>query len=78
MPAATPPIGCGERYHTRAEQQSDRAMEFLLKTLDPDEYGEGHAALLQAVMRYLDMSKLSNEQIERLRVGDDPIAVLLG
>ncbi len=28
------------RYHQRAEQQSDRAMEFLLKTLDPDEYRE--------------------------------------
>jgi len=66
------------RYHQRAEQQSDRAMEFLLKTLDPDEYGDGHAALLQGLMQYLDLSKLSNEQIERLRAGDDPIAVLLG
>jgi very-short-patch-repair endonuclease len=27
-------------YHRRAEQQSDRAMEYLLRTLDPEEYGE--------------------------------------
>jgi very-short-patch-repair endonuclease len=66
------------RYHARAKQQSDRAMEFLLKTLDPDEYGDANAALLQALMQYLDISKLSNEQIDRLTAGDDPIRVLLG
>jgi very-short-patch-repair endonuclease len=66
------------RYHTRAEQQSDRAMEFLLKSLDPDEYGDGNAALLQGLMQYLDLSKLTNEQIDRLTAGDDPIRVLLG
>jgi very-short-patch-repair endonuclease len=66
------------RYHTRAEQQSDRAMEFLLKSLDPDEYGDANAALLQGLMQYLDLSKLTNEQIDRLTAGDDPIRVLLG
>lgn len=66
------------RYQKRAVEQSDRAMEFLLKTLDPDEYSDDRATLLQGLMQYLDMSKLTNEQIERLAAGDDPIAVLLG
>jgi very-short-patch-repair endonuclease len=66
------------RYHTRAEQQSDRAMEFLLKNLDPEEYGDSMAAIIQAVLQYLDMSKLSNEQIDRLAAGEDPLRVLLG
>lgn len=66
------------RYHIRAEQQSDRAMEFLLKTLDPDEYGDTMSAVIQAILQYLDTSKLTNEQIDRLTAGDDPIRVLLG
>jgi very-short-patch-repair endonuclease len=66
------------RYHNRAEQQSDRAMEFLLKNMDPEEYGDSMAAIIQAILQYLDMSKLSNEQIDRLAAGEDPLRVLLG
>lgn len=64
------------RYHDRAEKQSDQAMLTLLKNLDPDEYGD--KAQLKAIVQYLDLSKLSEEQLERLANGDDPIRVLIG
>lgn len=64
-------------YQGRAKLQSDRAMEFLLKALDPEEYSDAMATVLQALLQYVDMAKLSNEQIDRLAAGDDPIRVLL-
>jgi very-short-patch-repair endonuclease len=63
-------------YRKRALQQSDRAMEFFIRSRDPDQYGE--RAHLQAIVQYLDLAKLTNEQIERLANGDDPIQILLG
>lgn len=63
-------------YRTRAFQQSDRAMEFFLKSRDPDAFGD--RAQLQAIVQYLDLTRLDEEQLQRLANGDDPIRVLIG
>jgi very-short-patch-repair endonuclease len=63
-------------YRTRALQQSDRAMEFFIKSRDPDSYGE--RAQVQALVQYLDLTRLDEEQLQRLANGDDPIRVLIG
>lgn len=63
-------------YRRRALQQSDRAMEFFIKSRDPETYGE--SAQIELVLKYLDMSKLTNEQIDRLAAGEDPFEVLFG
>jgi very-short-patch-repair endonuclease len=63
-------------YKRRALQQSDRAMEFFIKSRDSETYGD--RAQLQAIVQYLDLTKLNEEQLERLANGDDPIRVLIG
>ncbi len=64
------------RYRERALQQSDRAMEFFIKSRDPETFGQ--PGQLDLVLKYLDLSRLSNEQIDRLAGGEDPLNVLLG
>jgi very-short-patch-repair endonuclease len=64
-------------YRRRALQQSDRAMEFFIKSRDPEGYAEP-AGSLDVVLKYLDLSRLSNEQLDRIAAGDDPLQVLLG
>lgn len=64
------------KYRERALQQSDRAMEFFIKSRDPETFGQ--PGQLDLVLKYLDLSRLSNEQIERLAGGEDPLNVLLG
>lgn len=63
-------------YRRRAIQQSDRAMEFFIKSRDPETFGQ--PGQLDLVLKYLDLSRLSNEQLDRLAVGEDPLSVILG
>lgn len=60
------------RYRRRGFEQSDRAMEYFIARNAPDE-SQNVAALL---LRYLDTSRLTNEQIDQLAAGVDPIRVL--
>ena len=63
-------------YHRRADQQSDRAMEYMLRQLDPDE--AGGPSLIALLIPYLDLTKLNDQQVEQLATGADPIAVIFG
>lgn len=62
-------------YFRRAEQQSDRAMEYMLRLLDPDEASGPN--LIALLLPYLDLSKLSDGQIEQLSAGGDPVGIIL-
>lgn len=63
-------------YRRRALQQSDRAMEFFITSRDRETFGQ--SGQIELVLKYLDLSRLSNEQLDRLAVGDDPLNVILG
>ncbi len=67
-------------YFSRALEQSDRALEFLLKANRREKYGDKIQldALLKVLFEKIDYSTLSAAQIEALANGDDPISVLLG
>lgn len=57
-----------------------QALTYLVDRLmgRPGVEGGEAEALLTALLRHVDPSTLSNEQIEQLAAGADPIAVLLG
>ena len=62
-------------YRRRAIQQSDRAMEFFITSRDRETYGQaGHLGI---VLKYLDLSRLTNEQLDRIAGGEDPLSVLV-
>jgi hypothetical protein len=67
-------------YWQRAVEQSDRALEFLLRANRREKYGD--KIQLDAVMKLLfeqiDYSTLSAAQIEALANGDNSLTVLLG
>lgn len=63
-------------YARRAIEQSDRAMEFLLKANRRDKYGD--RLQIDAIAKHLDIATLSTAQLERLAAGDDLVSVLLG
>jgi very-short-patch-repair endonuclease len=67
-------------YFTRAVEQSDRALEFLLKANRREKYGDKIQldAILKVLIEKLDFSTLSAAQIEALANGADPFTVLLG
>lgn len=65
-------------YRQRATEQSDRAMEFFIKSRDPETYGAPAGSPIELLLKYIDLTRLSNEQIDRLAAGEDPIAVILG
>jgi very-short-patch-repair endonuclease len=63
-------------YRKRAMEQSDRAMEYMIRQIDPDDAdARGPLALL---LPYVDLSRLSDSQIAQLSAGEDPIKVILG
>lgn len=64
-------------YARRAEQQSDRAMEYMLRLLDPEEAAP-QAPLLALLLPYLDLTKLTDAQIDQLASGGDALTILLG
>lgn len=61
-------------YRRRALQQSDRAMEFFIKSRDPETFGQ--PGQLDLVLKYLDLTRLTNEQLDRIAGGEDPLSVL--
>jgi very-short-patch-repair endonuclease len=61
-------------YRKRGIQQSDRAMEFFIKSRDPETFGQ--PGQLDLVLKYLDLSRLTNEQLDRIAGGEDPLSVL--
>lgn len=63
-------------YFDRAYKQSDRAMEYMLRLLDPDDAGGPN--LVALLLPYLDLTKLTDGQIEQLSAGGDPVAIILG
>jgi very-short-patch-repair endonuclease len=63
-------------YRRRGIQQSDRAMEFFIKSRDPEAFGQ--PGQLDAILKLVDLSRLSNEQLDRLAAGEDPLSILLG
>lgn len=67
-------------YFGRALEQSDRALEFLLRANRRKKYGDKVEidALLKVLFEKIDYTALSAAQIEALANGDDPITVLLG
>lgn len=67
-------------YFSRALEQSDRALEFLLRANRREKYGDKIQldALLKVLFEKIDYTALSAAQIEALANGDDPITVLLG
>lgn len=63
-------------YKRRGFQQSDRAMEFFIKSRDPETFGE-RTGTIDLVLKYLDLTRLSDHQVEQLAAGLDPVRVLL-
>jgi hypothetical protein len=60
----------------RALTISDTAAIFLLKARRPDKYRE--TAKVDGILKHIDLSKLTDAQLERLANGDDPLKVLIG
>lgn len=54
---------------------SDTLLIFLLKAARPTKYRE---RVQLDIARHLDLTKLSDEQLEQLAAGEDPLRVILG
>jgi very-short-patch-repair endonuclease len=63
-------------YARRAMEQSDRAMEFLLKANRREKYGD--RLQIDDIAKHIDIMTLSTEQLERLVSGDDLVRILFG
>lgn len=66
-----------DAYRRRGFQQSDRAMEFFIRSRDPEAYGQTGGSL-EIIMKYLDLSKLPDEQLDQIAAGADPWRVIIG